>query len=894
MTLIKKNLYVWGFNDEGQLGLGDTTSRLRPTLLGEFAQVAVGQFVTIAIKANGTMWAWGSNLNGRTGLGLSTGNTLVPTQIGSDNDWVSITASNNHCLAIKSNGTMWAWGQNLDGEFGSGNFISPQTTPVQIIPQIFPADAFVKVSAGDRYSLALVKNSFNPQIFNLYATGLQLNGRLGNGLNSGSRFTWTQITSDTWKDIAAGNGSSLGIRTNGLLYSWGDNARGQLGLGNTTSVSVPTQIGSDTDWISIAGGQDVSYAVRNNGTMVSAGHNLEARTGLGITEGNTVNFTQVAPSINWLQVSGGSGRVGGAVSTDKKLYTWGRDGAQDGQGFTTSPTLVPAQTGSSIPFNDGWLEISSISSHGAAFLELPPKQGIINALAITSVDSAISITRTASSNQSLLSSLNVIIDNIGGISADLESSSNLNISLVKLIGFSITLLSTSSLQTTSNLIKQSSASLNSNTNLNFTAEVISLDDLYFEQGYIEQGYFIAIFNANADLLSEFTLESQPTRSLSTNATLVSEVNVVASAGKLVDAAVSLQSEFIQSATISHIFGADLFAMSEAALAAVAERFRNYEITKDAVFDLAVDYLKIIQAQSDAEAAFIQAVSSQRIRDQVLNATAAFSFDISADKVLENNANLVAEFNFEIIFDKITVNQAIINSVADLTAQAQVLKFGGAGLSSNATLTATISHIQGADIVAENFASLDIVADLFKAFDANLTSNSTLTADYQVIKQEIIVVIELFSDIVIDATIIKQGQSFNIGEFSLDCFATTTASIDLQAFSDAALDIITEKFAGFAADIESNFSVDIDAAIIRDANIAAVAQSELEIVVTSLVDSGVLEFASIASKLTVGRLVNLDMKVYVIPAETRIHRIDTETRLHRIGAETRIFAIRSTK
>jgi len=89
---------------------------------------------TFEIRADGTLWAWGSN-DGRLGDGTSTPKNS-PVQVGSDNKWVSIASGMLHTLAIKSDGTLWAWGDNYFGELGDGSNLTGRSSPVQIGTEI--------------------------------------------------------------------------------------------------------------------------------------------------------------------------------------------------------------------------------------------------------------------------------------------------------------------------------------------------------------------------------------------------------------------------------------------------------------------------------------------------------------------------------------------------------------------------------------------------------------------------------------------------------------------------------------------------------------------------------------------------------------------------------------
>lgn len=127
-------LWVWGLNNYGQLGTGNTTFYSSPTQVGtdtNWKEISCGGDFSLATKNNGTLWSWGRGVDGRLGLGPDLSNRTSPTQVGTDTNWLAISAGSDHSLAIKNNGTLWSWGKNNVGQLGIGNSVA-QNTPIQI------------------------------------------------------------------------------------------------------------------------------------------------------------------------------------------------------------------------------------------------------------------------------------------------------------------------------------------------------------------------------------------------------------------------------------------------------------------------------------------------------------------------------------------------------------------------------------------------------------------------------------------------------------------------------------------------------------------------------------------------------------------------------------------
>jgi alpha-tubulin suppressor-like RCC1 family protein len=339
------NLFSWGRNDHGELGLNNTTNYSNPNQVGALSWLrTASSYHTLAISSNGALWAFGQNSNyGQLGLGNLT-NYSSPKQVGALTNWSSISNGTYCSLSIKTDGTLWSWGQNTQGQLGLGN-----TTAYSSPKQIGALTTWSKVSArGGRHVLAVKTDG------TLWSWGINSNGELGLG-NTTYYSSPKQIgAGTTWASVSAGSfGSSFAIKTDGSLWSWGRNDGGELGLGNTTNYSSPKQVGALTNWSSISGSGRTSLAIKTDGSLWSWSLNGSGQLGLG----NTTAYSspkQVGSLTNWLAISAGK-YMGSAIKTDGTLWTWGRnDFGQLGLGNTVNRSS-PNQVGSSTT----WLFLSS-------------------------------------------------------------------------------------------------------------------------------------------------------------------------------------------------------------------------------------------------------------------------------------------------------------------------------------------------------------------------------------------------------------------------------------------------------------------------------------------------------------------------------------------------------
>jgi len=236
-------VWAWGLNDHGQLGQGsaDNDSHTVPRQLTGLAHVkgiVTRRNHNLALMANGTVWAWGDNHNGQLGDGTTT-DQYNPVQISGLSDIVAVANGSYHSLAVKANGTVWSWGNNQYGQLGDGTSSNQKNSPAQVIGLI----DVVAVAAGWGHSLALKKDG------TVWAWGMNDMGQLGQGSADESAHT-APVRVPTINDVttltSAGD-SGLVADKNGMLWGWGDNSNGQIGGTQQLSRSVPNSVLGLTD-----------------------------------------------------------------------------------------------------------------------------------------------------------------------------------------------------------------------------------------------------------------------------------------------------------------------------------------------------------------------------------------------------------------------------------------------------------------------------------------------------------------------------------------------------------------------------------------------------------------------------------------------------------------------
>jgi len=354
------NLWTWGYNTLGQLGDNTTTNRSTPvtTFAGgtNWKQVACGNNHTAAIKTDGTLWTWGSNGNGQLGINnaATTSSTPVTTFAGGTN-WKQVACGAANVAAIKTDGTLWTWGLNTSGQLGDNTAIN-RSTPVTTFAG---GTNWKQVSSGFNHTAAIKTDG------TLWTWGQNGTGQLGNNTTTDrSTPVTTSAGGANWKQVTCGSGYTSAIKTDGTLWTWGFNTNGQLGINNTTTpiLTPVTTFAGGTNWKQVSSGVYNAAAVKTDGTLWTWGINSDGQLGDNTSTDRSTPVTTFAGGTNWKQVAGGTSHTA-AIKTDGTLWTWGLNdfGALGDNTFSRRSTPVTTFAGGA-----NWKQVSSGGLHTAA------------------------------------------------------------------------------------------------------------------------------------------------------------------------------------------------------------------------------------------------------------------------------------------------------------------------------------------------------------------------------------------------------------------------------------------------------------------------------------------------------------------------------------------------
>ena len=347
-------LYTWGYNDIGLLGQNNISNKSSPVQVpGIWTSVAFGQQQGYGVKSDGTYWAMGQDSdNGELGQNETPGaSKSSPTQVGTNTNWKTTVASRNAVMAVKTDGTAWIWGDNEHGQLaqnegGTGSGLDNKSSPTQIGTNTTWSSDVKHLSGGYRAYRAIKTDG------TLWCWGFHGYGQLGMNQsgpspNGQSKSSPTQVGTDTnWNCVDGSVNVTVATKTDGTLWTFGVSTGGVLGLNNTTvGRSSPTQVGTDTDWSIGRTGRHVCYGLKTDGTLWSWGYNERGQLGLG--DRTALSSPTQIPG-TWFWMESGYRHVLGQ-KTDGTLWGWGhndkgqlgQNNFQPGDGGYSSPVQIP-------------------------------------------------------------------------------------------------------------------------------------------------------------------------------------------------------------------------------------------------------------------------------------------------------------------------------------------------------------------------------------------------------------------------------------------------------------------------------------------------------------------------------------------------------------------------
>ncbi len=299
------------------------------------AAIAAGFKHGMALKSDGTVWTWGGNEYGQLGDGTTT-NRSTPVQTAGLTSVVAIAASDRHTASLKSDGTVWTWGDNSSGQLGDST-----RTDRSIPDQVTSLSDVIALAAGgisilmgtipldEHHTIALKSDG------RVWTWGENSSGQLGDGTTT-DRYTPIRVSGISGVvAIAAGNWHTGALKSNGEVWAWGSNSSGQLGDGTTTRSAIPVRVTGLGNVTAIATGSWHTVALKSDGTVWAWGSNSSGQLGNGATTQSAIPV-QVTGLGNVAAIAAGYVHTM-ALKSDGTVWTWGfNDEGQLGDGTTTN------------------------------------------------------------------------------------------------------------------------------------------------------------------------------------------------------------------------------------------------------------------------------------------------------------------------------------------------------------------------------------------------------------------------------------------------------------------------------------------------------------------------------------------------------------------------------
>jgi len=341
-------VWAWGSNSQGRLGTGSlspssSTTPLQVINLTGITAIAGGDGHSLALRSDGTVWGWGNNFDSRLGAVTPLPYSPIPVQTSGLTGIIAVAAGSEHSAALRADGKVLSWGNNNFGQTGSGTPGTTVFTPT-VIPDL---SQIVAISTYAYHTLALSSGG------DIWAWGHNDQDQLGSGTGAIQNFPVNVSNLTSVASVSAGGNHSLAARTDGTAWAWGDNTKGQLGnaLPATTSNYRIQVSGLPADDVTdVAAGGFYSLFRRSNGTVYACGWNNAGQLGnnnAAVASSSAplqvVNLPGTTMNTHITAIAAGNSHAL-AISQSKTVWAWGNNTwGQVGNNSLAASIYAPAQ-----------------------------------------------------------------------------------------------------------------------------------------------------------------------------------------------------------------------------------------------------------------------------------------------------------------------------------------------------------------------------------------------------------------------------------------------------------------------------------------------------------------------------------------------------------------------
>ena len=326
-------IYAWGNNRSGQLGLGSEVSVGYPSIIEDLNREKIESIwassqcnSSSAITYTGEVLTWGSGLDTILGHNSTDSNVLIPTRVNLEHSYKKISMGGGHMLALSTSGELWSWGLDDCGQCGQ-ELIKKSSNPREFRPSVLKgrspskvlniSDRVIDVTAGKYFSIALTEKG------EVYSWGVGREYALGHGSRDTLKHPEKISTLSSIKQVSSGRNFAVALDSEGHVYTWGTNDYGQLGLGqNDRFKSTPEKVRFVDNIVQVACGDFHVLALTADGEVYSWGNGTDGQLGIGTNSNQaTPTLIKTLPKIAKIECGGGHS---GFITSDFKLMMCGR------------------------------------------------------------------------------------------------------------------------------------------------------------------------------------------------------------------------------------------------------------------------------------------------------------------------------------------------------------------------------------------------------------------------------------------------------------------------------------------------------------------------------------------------------------------------------------------